>query len=104
MIGFLFFVLMAFGYFPEPSKCFVFASEHCRTKAAALFYNLGVCIVIGHRFLGGFIGDLHQKDIFVWEKVGRWANHVRTLVTLLFFSHSLFISLLLVHCSMNGSF
>ena len=30
----------------------------------------------GHRYLGGFIGDLNQRDVYVQEKVNKWVNHV----------------------------
>ena len=55
----------AFGYFPEPTKSFVVVGEQFRTKAKALFYDLGVQVVTGHHYLGGFIGDLHDRDVFV---------------------------------------
>ena len=65
----------AFGYFPEPSKSFV-VGEHCRSEAEALFQGLGVHVVTGHRYLGGFIGDLNQRNVFVQKKVNNWVNHV----------------------------
>ena len=67
----------AFGYFPEPSKSFVVVGEHCRSEAEALFQGLGVHVVTGHRYLGGFIGDLNQRNVFVQKKVNNWVNHVR---------------------------
>ena len=66
----------AFGYFPEPSKRFVVVGEHCKSEAEALFRDLGVIVVTGHRYLGGFIGDLNQRNVFVRKKVDGWVNHV----------------------------
>ena len=39
----------AFGYFSEPTKSFVVVGEQFRTKAKALFHDLGVQVVTGHR-------------------------------------------------------
>ena len=81
MNGFLFFVLSslfpAFGYFPEPSKSFVVIGKYCRAKAEDLFHDLGVHVV---RYLGIFIGDLHEMDVFVHHKVNKWpwVNYVHT--------------------------
>ena len=30
-----------------------------------------------HRYLGGFIGDLNQRNVYVQKKVNNWVNHVR---------------------------
>ena len=59
----------AYGHFPEPSKSLVVVDEHFRSEAESLFQGLGVRIVSGHRYLGGFIGDLNQKNTFVQMKV-----------------------------------
>ena len=66
----------AFGYFPEPSKSFVVIDEYCKTKAENLFHDLGVQVVTSHSYLGGFIGDLHDRDVFVHQKVNKWVNYV----------------------------
>ena len=68
----------AFGYFPEPTKSLVVVGEQFKTKAKALFHDLGVQVVTGHRCLGGFIGDLHDRDMFACNKVNQWLNHVHT--------------------------
>ena len=39
--------------------------------------DLGIWIVTGHRFLGGFIGDSGDRQNFVMQKVLNWSNHVR---------------------------
>ena len=55
----------AYGKFPEPTKSCVVVDEHFRSEAESLFQGLGICIVSGHRYLGGFIGDLNQRNAFV---------------------------------------
>ena len=46
-----------FGYFPEPFKMFLLVSEKHRSAAQQLFGDMGVQIVPGHRFLGGYLSD-----------------------------------------------
>ena len=69
----------AFGYFPEPTKSFVAISERFKGEAEAVFGGLGVHVVTGHRFLGGFIGSLSARDDYVLSKVHRWAGHINML-------------------------
>ena len=51
-----------FGYFPELSKCFLLVNNEFRPDAKRSFGTLGVRIVTGHHFLGGFLGD-HSRWI-----------------------------------------
>ena len=69
-----------FGYFPEPSKCFLVVAPSQLSLANDIFGPLGIQIVTGHRFLGGFIGDLDERWNFVINKVLQWSNHIRRLV------------------------
>ena len=46
-----------FGYYPEPEKTVLVVDSKDETVADRLFVELGVTVVTGHRFLGGFIGD-----------------------------------------------
>jgi len=66
-----------FGYFPEPSKCFVVVASSQLPVANDVLGDLGIRIVTGHRFLGGFIGDSGDRQNFVMQKVLNWSNHVR---------------------------
>ena len=43
-----------------------------------MFQDLGVHVVAGHWFLGGYIGDLCGRDDFVQKRVDKWASDVRT--------------------------
>ena len=47
--------------------------------AKALFGELGIKIVSGHRFLGGFIGEKDEVRGFVLEKVTTWTSGVNKL-------------------------
>ena len=69
----------SFGYYPEPTKSFVVVSERWKSDAAAVFGDLGVQVVTGHRFLGGFIGSPRERDEYVMSKVDRWMRHIDVL-------------------------
>ena len=38
-------------------------------EVAAIFGDLGIQVVTGHRFLGGFIGSHSERDEYVISKV-----------------------------------
>jgi len=69
----------AFGYFPEPTKSFVVVSERFKGETEAVFGGLGVRVVTGHRFLGGFIGSLSGRNEYVQSKVHKWAGYINVL-------------------------
>ena len=69
----------AFGYYPEPTKSFIVVNERWKKEAAAIFGDLGVQVVTGHRFLGGFIGSQYGRGEYVMSKVRRWVGHVNVL-------------------------
>ena len=47
----------AYGYFPEPSKTVLVVRSSDLERANDLFHDLGVSVVTGSRFLGGFVGE-----------------------------------------------
>jgi len=49
------------------------------SETAAIFGDLGVRVVTGHRFSGGFIGSHSERDKYVMSKVCRWVEHVDVL-------------------------
>jgi hypothetical protein len=55
------------GYFPEPSKSILVVQEHNREKAEAEFHDYSFKIVMGTRYLGGFIGEADAQQ--TWVKV-----------------------------------
>ena len=65
---------LAYGYFLEPTKSLA-VNEHFHSEAESLFQGLGFCIVSSHRCLGGFIGDLNQRNAFLQMKVNNWLKH-----------------------------
>jgi len=69
----------AFGYYPEPTKSFPVINECWRNDANAVFSNLKVQVVTGHRFLGGFIGSHREREEYVVSKVHRWVGYINVL-------------------------
>ena len=59
----------SFGYHPEPTASFVVINDQWKNEAAAIFHDLGIQVVTGHRFLGGFIGNHSKRDEYVMSKV-----------------------------------
>jgi len=47
-----------YGYFPEPQKSYLVVHENFVAEASSDFADLGVKVVTGQRFLGGFVGQL----------------------------------------------
>jgi hypothetical protein len=68
-----------FGYFPEPQKSYLVVPERLKDRAESLFVPLGVKVVTGQRFLGGYIGDKEGRQIFVSKKIVEWCNYVEQL-------------------------
>ena len=48
-------------------------------RASALFSDLGIRVVSGGGFLGGFIGESNLAAEFVSSKVQLWSRYVRKL-------------------------
>jgi hypothetical protein len=70
----------AYGYFPEPQKSYLIVAPQFEERAKQLFgHRLGVNVVSGQRFLGGFIGNPTEKELFVKKKVANWSAHVEKL-------------------------
>ena len=59
----------SYGYFPNPSKSCVVVHPAFVASAKQVFDLLGVPVVISHRFLGGFLGDVQARHSFVQGKV-----------------------------------
>jgi hypothetical protein len=68
-----------FGYYPEPRKTFLVVDPKDEVEANMLFGELGVAVVTGHRFLGGFIGDQESCNEYVDHKVQMWIRCVEKL-------------------------
>ena len=63
----------------SPLISFVVVNERWKKEAAAIFGDLGVQVVTGHRFLGGFIGSQCGRNEYVISRVCRWVWHINVL-------------------------
>ena len=66
----------AFGSFPEPSKSFLVVDKQFAKEANHIFDKYSITIVEGQRFLGGFIGDGNEKDIYLKKKELEWVDKI----------------------------
>ena len=66
-----------YGYYPEVDKCIVIhvVDSNHETEARSAFEHLGVKVVKGYRFLGGFIGDHDSTKAFI-QKIMELTNSV----------------------------
>ena len=67
------------GYYPEPNKSILVVALENVPRAEEHFRGLGIWVVTGHRYLGGFIGDVEAKRKWLKEKVQGWKELVRVL-------------------------
>ena len=57
------------GYYPEPNKSILAMAQGNVARAEEHFRGLGIRVVTGHRYLGGFIGDAAAEREWLKEKV-----------------------------------
>jgi len=69
----------AYGYFPEPCKTVLIVEPSDMPEATDMFHDLGVRVVSGSWFLGGFVGEKSLAADFVSNKVKVWYNYIQQL-------------------------
>ena len=57
------------GYYPEPTKSILVVALGNVPRAEEHFRGLGIWVVTGHRYFGGFIGDAAAERECLKEKV-----------------------------------
>ena len=67
------------GYFPDPTKSILVVSEQNVPRATEYFRGMGMKIVTGSHYLGGFVGERGAERRWVQTKVKGWAESVKTL-------------------------
>ena len=65
-----------YGYFPKPEKSVIVVHPNYLHDAAIIFDDLGIKVVTGHRFLGGFIGSEVDSKDWLGSKVDSWVDAV----------------------------
>ena len=67
------------GYFPKPTKSILVVSEKNVPWAKEYFRGMGIQVVTGSRYLGGYVGERETEGQWLQEKVEGWDESVRTL-------------------------
>ena len=67
------------GYYPEPTKSILVMALQNVGRAEEFFRGMGIKVVTGHRYLGGFIGDSKAEKRWLAGKVTGWTELVETL-------------------------
>ena len=57
------------GYFQGPTKSILMVAESNVPRAKEYFRGIGIHVVTGSRYLGGFIGERETEDRWIQEKV-----------------------------------
>ena len=68
-----------YGYFPEARKSVLVVGEKDFSLAEEVIGSLGVKIVTGHRFLGGFVGSSELRNEYVKTKIDTWIKSIGIL-------------------------
>ena len=68
-----------YGYFPEPSKSILVVNDSYVADAKILFEPMGLTVVTGSRYLGGFVGQSSGLKAYVEEKVEKWKSQILQL-------------------------
>ena len=67
------------GYYPEPTKSILVVAPGNVARVEELFRGLGIRVVTGHRYLGGFIGNVEAERDWLREKVQGWTESANVL-------------------------
>ena len=67
------------GYYPEPTKIVLVVAPGNVARAEEHFRGLGIKVVTGHRYLGGYIGDKEAEGRWLVEKIKGWTESVEIL-------------------------
>ena len=68
-----------YGYFPEPSKSILVVNEKFIADAKTLLEPMGLTVVTGSRYLGGFVRQSSGLKDYVYEKVEKWKSQILQL-------------------------
>ncbi len=69
----------AYGYYLQPAKSILVVHPSFVVEADRMFSDLGIRVVTGGRFLGGFIGDDKSVDDYVRKKIDGWVKCVEKM-------------------------
>ena len=67
------------GYYLEPTKRILVVAPGNVAREEDLFRGLGIKVVTGHRYLGGYIGDKEAEGRWLVENIMGWEESVEIL-------------------------
>ena len=67
------------GYYLKPTKNILVDAPVNVARVEELFGGLGIKVVTGHRYLGGYIGDREAEGGWLANKMLGWAESVEIL-------------------------
>ena len=67
------------GYYPEPTKSILVVAPGNLVWAEEDFRELGIKLVMGRRYLEGYIGDKEAEGMWLVEKIKGWTESVEIL-------------------------
>ena len=67
------------GYYLEPTKSILVVAKGNVPRAKEYFRGMGIQVVTGRIYLGGFVGERAMEVRWIQQKVEGWAESVRTL-------------------------
>ena len=68
------------GYLPKLTKSVLVVAPRNVAMAEEFFKGMGVMMVAGSRYLGGYIGDKETEDIWLNKKVKGWEDSTKKLM------------------------
>ena len=68
-----------YGYFPKPEKSYIIVHPDFILQANDIFRDLGIKVVTGQRFLGGYIGTASDVECWLENKIASWVAAVEKL-------------------------
>ena len=67
------------GYYLEPTKSILVVAPGNVAREEEQFWGLGIRVVTGHRYLGGYIGDREAERSWLKENIQGWKEYVNIL-------------------------
>ena len=67
------------GYYADPNKSILVVAPGNVSRAEEHFWGLGIRVVTGHRYLGGYIGDREAEGSWLEAKIKGWTESVAIL-------------------------
>ena len=67
------------GYYPDPTRIILVVALVNVARVEEFFRGLGIKVVMGHRYLGGYIRDKEAEGRWLAENITGWEDSVETL-------------------------